>query len=107
MSTGAKDYLKLGDWNAYCDGCKFKFKASELKIDWKGLYKCPSCWDARHPMDLQQAPRPSKPIPWTRPTDEVAGLQSVDGEVIDSTTYNSGASQTVPTGTFTTNNGTL
>jgi hypothetical protein len=81
--------------------------ASELRKDWKGLMKCPSCWEARHPMDLQQPPRPSIPLPWTRSNDEKVGGLSIDDEVIDGTTYNSGASQSVPIGTFTTNNNTL
>ena len=107
MPSGPKDYLKSGDWNAYCDGCKFKFKASELKKDWKNLMKCPTCWDARHPMDLQQAPSSSIPVPWTRSNDEKVGGVDVNGETIDNTSYDSGASQSMPTGTFTTNNGTL
>ena len=69
--------------------------------------KCPGCWDARHPMDFQQPPRPSIPLPWTRPNDETPGQFDVNDEQIDSTSYNSGASQSMPTGTFTTNNGTL
>ena len=104
---GPKDYYKHGDWSAYCDGCKFKFKASELKKDWKNLMKCPTCWDARHPMDLQQPPRSSIPVPWTRSHDEKVGGVDVAGETIDNTTYASGASQSMPTGTFTTNNETL
>jgi hypothetical protein len=58
-------------------------------------------------MDFQQPPRPSIPLPWTRPNDEKVGGISVDDEVIDGTSYNSGASQSSPTGTFNTNNETL
>jgi hypothetical protein len=58
-------------------------------------------------MDLQQAPRPSVPVPWTRSNDEKVGGVDVAGETIDNTSYNSGASQSIPTGTFTTNNETL
>lgn len=100
-----KEYLRLGDWNAYCDSCKFKFKASELKKDWKGYFKCPTCWETRHPMDLQQAPRPSKPIPWTRPSDERISTTSVSDVAIPGSPATPGNS--LPVGTFVTNNGTL
>jgi len=105
MPTDPKEYLKLGDWNAYCDGCKFKFKASELKLDWKGYYKCPHCWEARHPMDLQRPPRPSQPIPWSRPTDETAGRTDVNGDPIEiATSTNPLIETTIPSGTFNSNN---
>lgn len=103
---GPKDYLKLGDWNAFCDACKFKFKASELKKDWKGLYKCPTCWETRHPMDFQQPPRTSKPVPWTRPSDEKTTTVDVNGNAIPGSPISSQI-ESLPTGTFTTNNGTF
>ena len=103
MPLGNKDYLELGTWNAQCDGCQFKFKAHELKIDWKGLYKCKSCWDARHPMDLQKAPRPSAPIPWARPDKDMSAPRT--DITVDPLVDRVGG--TIPTGTFTTNNNTL
>lgn len=98
---GPKDFLELGAWNAYCDSCKFKFKSHELKRDWKGLMKCPTCFETRHPMDLQKPPRESKPIPWSRPND----FDSYVAVTIDPLVQTEGGS--VPTGTFTTNNETL
>lgn len=52
---GIADYLKLGDWNALCDRCSFKFKASDLRKTWDNLYVCPSCFETRHPADLFRA----------------------------------------------------
>ena len=108
MPTGPKDYYIHGDYFAYCDSCKFKFHASELRKDWKGLMKCPGCWESRHPMDFQQPPRPSIPLPWTRPNDETPGQFDVNDEQIDGVVYAGlGADDDIPAGTFTSNNNTL
>ena len=103
MPIGPKDYLELGTWNAQCDGCQFKFKAHELRLDWKGLYKCYDCWEARHPQDFIKAPRPTLPLPWARPDkDNSAPSTSVPINVrVDQ------VGGTIPAGTFTTNNETL
>jgi hypothetical protein len=64
---GHADYLKLGDSNAICDTCGFKYKHSELKEDWRGLMLCDKCWEPRHPQEflrgvpdnpMQEKPRP-------------------------------------------------
>lgn len=50
---GQADYLKLGSHNAICDGCGFKFKAEDLRMDWRGLMLCANrCWDPRHPQEF-------------------------------------------------------
>ena len=82
MPQGPKDYLALGDWNAFCDGCHFKFKASELRKDWQGYMKCGPCFETRHPMDFQKPPRPSQPVPWTRSNDDAGPRQDVAGNDI-------------------------
>lgn len=48
---GQADYYKHGDNNAICDRCGFKYKASQLKLEWTGYYVCPKCWEPRHPQD--------------------------------------------------------
>lgn len=48
---GHADYLKLGDTNAICDTCGFKYKISELSKQWDGLMTCKDCWDYRHPQE--------------------------------------------------------
>lgn len=59
---------RLGDWNAICDVCGFKMKASELKDRWDGLKVCEEDWEPRHPSDLYRAPTtPESIVPWTRP----------------------------------------
>jgi len=102
VPVGNKDFLILGDWNARCDGCGFKFKFSELKKDWKGLMKCTvanGCWEPRHPMDLQQAPRPSLPLPTTRPVRDVTST-GLPQRMENSVSVNVLVENTMPTGTF-------
>jgi hypothetical protein len=67
---GKADYLKLGDYNAICDVCGFKYKASELQMRWDGLFVCEKDWEPRHPQDYvkgikdRQVPRgPIRPDP--------------------------------------------
>lgn len=63
-----KTYAKKGDWNAICDVCGFKFKASQLKERWDGLMVCKEDWERRHPSDYYKGPigEESK-VAWTRP----------------------------------------
>lgn len=46
------NYYKHGDWNAVCDVCGWKFKASQLKKRWDGAIVCPADYELRHPQDL-------------------------------------------------------
>ena len=82
--TQRNDYYKPGDYNAICDGCGAKFKASELAKDWKGFFKCTKCWEPRHPQDFVRAypgAEPS-PVPFVRPPPEPVyeGVCSVSGQ---------------------------
>lgn len=70
MIQGPKDYFKIGDHNAWCDRCGFKFKASELRREWQGFMVCASCYEPRNPQDLLKA-RPEKSIPpFVRPRND-------------------------------------
>lgn len=40
-----KTYLRLGDWNAICDVCGQKYKASQLMKRWDGLMVCKEDWE--------------------------------------------------------------
>lgn len=64
---GHSDNLKLGDWNALCDRCGFKFKASELKEEWTGWMVCKECWEPRHPQDFIRGIPDDSSVPWSRP----------------------------------------
>lgn len=65
---GQADYLALGDWNAQCDQCGRKKKASQLKRNWQGLMVCAdTCWEPRQPQDYARGAPPEQPPPWVRP----------------------------------------
>lgn len=55
-----------GQWNAICDRCGFKFKASMLQDEWTGLKVCSDCWETRHPQTLLKVPKEEISPPWTR-----------------------------------------
>jgi hypothetical protein len=63
----SRDYFAPGDWNAVCDQCGSTYKASELRLQWDNARVCRTCWDPRHPQELQgPQPVPSNPG-WMRP----------------------------------------
>jgi hypothetical protein len=67
---GPKDYLKPGDWNAFCDECGFKFKASELRLRWDGCMCCKDDWELRNEQDFLRS-MPEKPTtPFSRPRND-------------------------------------
>lgn len=66
------NYYKHGDWNAICDRCGNKYKASQLRKEWTGHRVCygpgtNDCWEAKHPqLDIKSIPD-KQTVPWTRP----------------------------------------
>lgn len=71
--TKNQNTLYLGEWNADCDRCGFKFKASDLREDWQGLMLCRDCYEPRHPSDFFRMPfEQEQIIPWSRPTASTA-----------------------------------
>ena len=62
-----KNRLVLGDWNAICDVCGFKFKASQMKKRWDGLMVCHSDYELRNPQDFLRLPKEQINTPWSRP----------------------------------------
>lgn len=102
---GRADYLKLGDWNAICDRCGEKFKASELKETWDGLMVCSKDWEPRHPQDMIKGVEDDSSVPWARPDDTSSGGTDINGSTVPPTRTDT--TDDVPTGTFSTNNSTL
>lgn len=86
---GPKDYLKLGDQNAICDECGFKYKLSELRDRWDGMKVCSKDWEPRHPRDYPRIARVEAP-----PKPGAPEVSPVYADVTYSQT------PTVPTGTF-------
>jgi hypothetical protein len=62
-----RNYLVLGDYNACCDRCGFKFKASMLRLEWTGLRVCQQCFEVRHPQTMLRVPEDNPSVPWSRP----------------------------------------
>ena len=63
----SSNYYKKGDWNAVCAICGFKYKASQLIKNWKGLYVCREDWEPRHQQDYLKARKEDNTLPFTRP----------------------------------------
>lgn len=70
-----------GDWNAICDVCGFRYKASQLRKRWDGLMVCEADWEPRHPQDFIKPIKERIGVPWTRPNppDEFVEVCSVYG----------------------------
>lgn len=62
-----RTWFTSGDWNAICDVCGSKFKASELIQRWDGLMVCQKDWEMRHPQELVRPIPDQQKLPWTRP----------------------------------------
>ena len=62
----SKTAYTLDDWNAICDVCGFKFKASQLRKRWDGAMVCKADYEERHPGDFLRARPDNQAVPWTR-----------------------------------------
>ena len=67
LTLGSKDHAVLGNFNAMCDVCGFKFKGSELRRRWDGFMVCSQDYEQRHPQDLIRSIPDRQSIPWARP----------------------------------------
>jgi hypothetical protein len=70
-----KTYFVPGEWNAICDQCGRKYKASQLRKRWDGLMVCQDDWETRHPQDFVRGVKEDTSVPWTRP--EPADVETV------------------------------
>jgi len=64
---GKKDYYKSGTWNALCDVCGRKFKASKLLLRWDNLRVCKKDYEERHIADFFRGRPDDQSVAWTRP----------------------------------------
>lgn len=61
-------YAVPGDYNAYCDRCGEKSKASELIFDdFFGLWVHPRHYDGMHPQERVEAKPDDQSVPWSQP----------------------------------------
>jgi hypothetical protein len=64
---GRSDWYKHGDFNAICEVCGQKWKASKMRKRWDGAMVCPKDWEPRHPQDFVRAIPDKQSTPWSRP----------------------------------------
>jgi len=62
-----KNHLRLGNWNVLCDVCGFKFKALDLKRDWRGLMVCKDDYELRHESDFLRVQKEKIAVEFSRP----------------------------------------
>lgn len=60
-------YYADGQWNVCCDLCGRKVKSGQVKKTWDGFYVCLRHKEERNPQDFLRGPRPTPPLPFTRP----------------------------------------
>jgi hypothetical protein len=61
-----------GDPAAICDRCGFKYRHSQLRLEWTGLMVCSGpdtngCWEPRHPQDFVRGVKDQQSFPNPRP----------------------------------------
>jgi hypothetical protein len=66
------------NYNALCDVCQFKFKASQLRKRWDGLMVCDKDWELRHPLDFYQTRNDTHKLPFIR-SDNMIFLEPTPG----------------------------
>jgi hypothetical protein len=66
---GVQSVTRSYEYNALCDVCKFKYKASQLRLRWDGLQVCKWDWEQRHPADFYRGRNDAHKLPWTRSDD--------------------------------------
>ena len=78
----AKTIYKKGDWDAICDRCGEKFKASELRETWDNFFVCSKDWEPRHEQDFVRGVPDDQTVPWARPEGADAGGTDISGNTI-------------------------
>jgi hypothetical protein len=71
-----------GNWNAICDVCGFKFKASEMRKRWDGLMTCAHDFEQDHPQKYLRVKEDKTSVPWvrTRPADVFVAVCFLDDQ---------------------------
>jgi len=62
-----QNWLKLGDWNAICDSCGRKFKASTMRKRWDGFFVCTEDFEIKHPQLSLKVHGDKQTVPIPRP----------------------------------------
>lgn len=80
------------DYNALCDVCGFKKKASELRQRWDGFMVCDEDWEPRNILDFYRTRQDAHLLPFTRPEDASENtwtplIQGITGNCSITATY--------------------
>lgn len=84
MAGRIRGVTGIGGYNAICQVCGWKYKASELKLRWDGVWCCEKDWETRHPMDFFRVIPDQHPLPFVLPDledvpDSESGYALFDG----------------------------
>ena len=84
---GHADYYRSGTYNGICDRCGSKFKFSDLKLEWDGLYVCTAngCWEPRQPQDYVKGVRDDMAVPVSRPDQPAVYVDTIISNPVIST----------------------
>lgn len=77
LLKGPADYFAPDDWNARCDECYRKQKASAMFLRWDNCYVCDRCIEIRNPQDFVQGVPDNMTVPWARPTPQPTFVEGV------------------------------
>jgi len=94
-------YFRPGDWNANCEMCGFRFKASSMRKRWDGAMVCKRCWEPRNSQDFVKGVVDNISVPWSRNLETIFPLEGctlaggscyadyavADCAICDNTTY--------------------
>jgi hypothetical protein len=58
--------FKSYEYNALCDVCGFKKKATDLRRRWDGFMVCKDDWEQRHPLDFYRTRNDTHLLPFIR-----------------------------------------
>ena len=62
------NYYARGTYNAICDRCGFKMKATDMALTWDNHFVCrDTCWEPRHPQDFLRGIPDRQGVPIARP----------------------------------------
>ena len=80
-----KEVYIPGQFNIYCMSCARKYKSSEIRRRWDGMYVCDEDWEPRHPQDFVRGiPEESNKLPFAFDVDGYVA-PAVGGSLMNST----------------------
>jgi hypothetical protein len=69
---------KKGDYKAVCDRTGFRMYASEMRMQWDGVFVRKKSSEARHPQDVIKSKKDYQTVPIPRPTSDPVFIEVGD-----------------------------